>query len=182
MKTNEGDDTGPAPSHSPEARPGWLDTLDPERVVEVDVREELRAGREPFTQIMTARAGIAPGGTLCLRAIFEPAPLYRVLGSQGFLHHAECLADDDWRVWFHLPGDPVPPEPRVLDVREMEPPDPLVHTLEAIEALPPGGTLVQINRRVPTFLLPHLEERGFEWEIEETEPDLVRVHIQRKTE
>ena len=55
----------------------------------------------------------------------------------------------------------------------------VVRTLAALEELPPGGTLVQLNVRVPQFLLPRLEERGFTYEIREQAPDLVRVFIRR---
>ena len=51
----------------------------------------------------------------------------------------------------------------VLDVRGLEPPEPMQRTLEILETLPVGGTLMQINSRVPQFLLPLLEERGFEY-------------------
>lgn len=70
----------------------------------------------------------------------------------------------------------------VLDVRGLEPPEPLVLTLEALERLPPGGTLVQINVREPRFLLPELEARGFTWEVREQSKDLVRVFIRRSAE
>jgi uncharacterized protein (DUF2249 family) len=69
----------------------------------------------------------------------------------------------------------------ILDVRDLEPPEPMVRTLAALEELPPGGTLLQINVRVPQFLLPRLEERGFTYEIREQAPDLVRVFIRHGT-
>jgi uncharacterized protein (DUF2249 family) len=171
--------------------------LAPENVVEVDVREDLRAGREPFSRIMAALQDVPRGGALALRAIFEPVPLYAVLAKRGFTHCTEQLAADDWRVWFYPEGtrpragrladrqEPAPeadPAVVVLDVRDLEPPEPLVRTLAALEELPPGGTLVQINARVPRFLLPRLEERGFTYEIREQAPDLVRVFIRRGAE
>ncbi len=55
----------------------------------------------------------------------------------------------------------------------------MVRTLEALEALDAGGTLVQINERVPRFLLPKLEERGFTYEVRQQACDLVRVFIRR---
>src|SRR5690606_5823715 len=70
----------------------------------------------------------------------------------------------------------------VLDVRDLEPPEPMVRTLEALEHLPAGATLVQINVRVPRFLLPRLEERGFTYEVREQAPDLVRVFIRRSAD
>lgn len=78
------------------------------RIVDVDVRDELRAGREPFQRIMIGIGRIAPGEVLRLRAIFEPVPLYKILGRQGFSHVTERLAADDWRVWFYR-EDPAAP-------------------------------------------------------------------------
>jgi uncharacterized protein (DUF2249 family) len=40
-------------------------------------------------------------------------------------------------------------------------------TLAAIETLERGQRLLQINDRVPVFLLPLLDERGFRYAIEE---------------
>lgn len=179
-----------------------------DRIVDVDVREDLRNGEEPFRKIMAARERVPDDGALRLRAIFEPVPLYRVLGGQGLTHWTEQLAEDDWRVWFYpdpeSPADAPPPareagipEPAVapsqstsplevseddvviLDVRGMEPPQPLIATLEALEELPPNATLLQINVRVPRFLLPQLKERGWRWDIREQENGPVRVFIRR---
>lgn len=168
------------------------------RVTEVDVRPDLRAGREPFTPIMSAVEALPAGGVLLLRAIFEPAPLYRVLGGRGFDHWTERLADDDWRVWFYRrPAAPAEAggeaaascpacetkaageEVVLLDVRGLEPPEPMVRTLEALERLPEQACLVQINERVPRLLLPMLAERGFAWEIVGETPGPVRVFIRR---
>lgn len=178
-------------------RPAALDAIAPDKLVELDVREELRNGREPFSLIMAARQRLPQGGALAVRAIFEPVPLYKVMGKQGFEHYTERLGDEDWRVWFYPstqtaaaptadapvvagpPDEETDPGVVVLDVREMEPPEPMVLTLEALETLPPGGTLLQINVRVPRFLLPLLEERGFSYEIRQQAPDLVRVFIRR---
>jgi uncharacterized protein (DUF2249 family) len=177
-------------------RPPFLAGIPETSVVIADVRDELRAGREPFSIIMAARATVPAGGALCVRAIFEPAPLYRVLGKQGLAHWTESRAADDWIVWFYEEADAVPAvdagEPGtaaeddagaddvvVLDVRGLEPPEPMVRTLEALEQLPQGATLVQLNVRVPQFLLPKLEERGFTWEIREQDEDLVRLFIRR---
>ncbi|MHB1313548.1 MAG: DUF2249 domain-containing protein [Gemmatimonadaceae bacterium] len=155
-----------------EGAPLALQVVDAAQVIEADVREDLRAGREPFARIMTARGDVPLHGALMVRAIFEPAPLYKVMAKQGFAHHTERLADDDWRVWFY-------PDVLVLDVRDMEPPEPLAHTLAALETLAEGRTLVQVNVRVPQFLLPRLEERGFAFEIREVAPDRVHLFIRR---
>jgi hypothetical protein len=192
--------------------PGILAALPAARIKELDVREDLRNGREPFSRIMTARRELPPDGVLRLRAIFEPVPLYRVMEKQGLAHCTEQLAHDDWVVWFYAPGSLVaqngegvvgdavmthtPPvneaaastpaavtgrdraaEPVVLDVTGLEPPEPMVRTLEALSQLPPGGTLIQLNVRVPQMLLPQLDARGYSYTVHEEAADRVRVVI-----
>lgn len=72
----------PAPARAPEpaeaAPPGLLETP-PSLLVDLDVREDLRAGREPLRTILSAAESLPPGHVLRVRAIFEPAPLYAVL-------------------------------------------------------------------------------------------------------
>ena len=67
----------------------------------------------------------------------------------------------------------------ILDVRGLEPPEPMVRTLEALQRLPAGKTLLHVNVRVPRMLLPKLAERGFSYEMRERAPDLVLVFIRR---
>jgi uncharacterized protein (DUF2249 family) len=176
--------------------------LPEERITDLDVRPALRRGEEPFSHIMAAKAALPDGNVLRLRAIFEPVPLYHVLAKQGFAYWTEKLADDDWRVWFYRAdaapssGGAVPAAPAapaaveedagedviVLDVRGLEPPEPMVRTLAALEALPRGKTLLQINVRTPQFLLPRLAEQGFVYEVREQNEDLVRVFIRHAPE
>jgi hypothetical protein len=78
-----------------------------------------------------------------------------------------------------LAGDAAEAQTVWLDVRGLEPPEPLVRTLAALESLPADHQLVQINVRVPQLLLPLLAERGFACEVDETHVDQVRVRIWR---
>lgn len=71
--------------------------------VVLDVREDLRQGREPFHKIMAAAAALAPGQELVIISSFEPRPLYKVLGGQGFAYRAEENEDGAWRVTFYRP-------------------------------------------------------------------------------
>jgi len=71
-----------------------------DKIVTVDVREDIRAGREPFQKIMAAVQRLQPDETLLLINCFEPRPLYRVMAQNGFSHWAEQTADGDWKVYF----------------------------------------------------------------------------------
>lgn len=83
-----------------EAMPEALDGLDADRIDDLDVREQLRGGGEPFERIMEAAGSLEDGDVLRVRAIFEPRPLYAVMASRGFESWAERLGEEDWRVWF----------------------------------------------------------------------------------
>lgn len=73
-------------------------------VVELDVREDLRAGREPFSKIMKAVGALGDDAVLHLRAIFEPVPLFAALSERGLAYEVYAHAPDDWSVWFWKPG------------------------------------------------------------------------------
>jgi hypothetical protein len=178
------------PAFVPTPVPAALLATPPERLVDLDVREDLRSGIEPFARIMSTARTLPPDSVLRLRAIFEPAPLYGVFAKKGLAHFTEQLAADDWRVWF-FPGEGRLPSPKeaaapeegdviVLDARDLEPPEPMVQTLELLATMPRGKTLMQLNVRVPQFLLPKLDERGFVYEIREQSADLVRLFIRHK--
>jgi tRNA 2-thiouridine synthesizing protein A len=49
----------------------------------------------------------------------------------------------------------------VLDNRGLEPPQPMMRILEALEELPDNATLLAINEREPLFLYPELAARGY---------------------
>lgn len=201
-------------------------------VVEIDVREDLRSGNEPFSKIMAAVGALNAGEVLRLRATFEPVPLFAVLSKRGFVHESLEHAGDDWSVWFWRPAPgsaeevassaskATEPERSArpgaaseaaaattqaatagapdadgaaaaasngderivyLDVREFGPPEPLLRTLAALEKLPDGHELIQINARVPQFLIPMLAERGYACEVDESHADRVLVRIWRAT-
>ena len=190
----------PRSSDRPVRRPASL------REVELDVREDMRAGREPFSRIMAAVATLDADEILRLRTIFEPVPLFEILAKRDFSHESERRSADDWFVWFwhgselrdvarldipaRADADGESPasasdgefaeKPTVwLDVRGLEPPEPLVRTLGALERLPHGHQLVHINARVPQLLLPMLVERGFACVVDDSQSDRVLVRIWR---
>ncbi len=71
--------------------------------VRLDVREDLRQGKEPFGKIMAAVSALADGERLELVAPFEPVPLYKVLERQGFQHETVQVNTDCWQITFYKP-------------------------------------------------------------------------------
>jgi len=168
--------------------------------VTLDVRDDLRRGREPMAKILAAARELQPGQKLRLRATFEPIPLFRVLGSMGFAHDARRIAEDDWEVIFRpcdtaaarpnptrepAPGDAGagadgawPPASRTLDNRGLLPPEPMMRVLEALEGLDAGAVLEVLNDREPAFLYPELSQRGIEVRSQPLEKG-VQLHLRR---
>ncbi|MGE0600514.1 MAG: DUF2249 domain-containing protein [Dehalococcoidia bacterium] len=75
--------------------------------VTLDVREDVRAGREPFRRIMDAVNALKTGQSLTIINDFEPTPLYLVLGERGFNHETGRTPDGAWRVTFTPNADGV---------------------------------------------------------------------------
>ena len=61
-------------------------------IITLDVREDLREGREPFGRIMEAVARLREGERLRVLAPFEPRPLMNVLARQGFTAAVQPIA------------------------------------------------------------------------------------------
>ena len=165
-----------------------LETLE----VHLDVRDDIRRGQEPFARIMSTVKQLTPSQVLVLRTPFEPVPLYAVLGKKGYAHRTERRAADDWCVSFYRAGVPersgqvAPPisgqavRSLVVDVRGLEPPEPMVRILHAVERLKAGETIEVLHERRPLFLYPQLDERGFKHETDEPEAGVVRIRIRRR--
>ena len=160
----------------------------------LDVRPTLRAGGEPFAEIMKAVSSLAPGQGMKLFATFRPVPLFSVMAKNGFEYSERELSDGDWEIVFtqladsssvkELPTNAPATPPRrareagqnaapgeddatewptantVLDNRGLQPPEPMVRTLETLEGLTVGDVLEIWNDRDPQFLYPELQSRG----------------------
>lgn len=67
-----------------------------------------------------------------------------------------------------------------LDNRGLEPPQPMVRVLDALEGLADDDVLVVRNDRRPLFLFPELEERGYAYETEPLEEGGFLITIRRR--
>ncbi|HEX5505841.1 MAG TPA: DUF2249 domain-containing protein, partial [Thermomicrobiales bacterium] len=190
-----GDPAGGGPPGAP-ADPAALDSAPV--AAELDVRPYHERGEEPFSAIVAAARRVPPGQALLLRNTFEPLPLYDALGRLGFVAASRRLGPDDWETRFlntgRPPRAPAPPPAAppptaagwaapdatvTIDVSELVPPEPLVKILEALEALPPGATLLVHHVRRPLHLYPRLDALGCRHETREPAPGRVEVLIHK---
>jgi len=154
------------------------------KVVRLDVREDLRRGREPFSKIMMTVAQLKADESLLLIAPFEPVPLFALLAGQGFSHSAKPVSDDHWEVLFSRASADVASAAETcvveVDARGLEPPAPMVKILEALTTLPAGAEMRAHTDRRPMHLYPALAERGFDCESEEQSDRSFITHIRRR--
>ena len=173
-------------------RPSWVDTAPVVR--DLDVREMLAHGQEPFRLITGTAREVRRGEAMALVTGFEPLPLYDALAKLGFSHWAESMGEGDWRVLFHRDRDAgsvasmpstgvdwnAPATSEVtIDVRELVPPEPMIRVLQALEELPDGGRLLVHHVRRPMHLYDRLDEMGYAHDTREPGPDRVEVLIQK---
>ncbi len=191
--------TTTAPAHArAAARPPFLEEFQGDRLMTVDVREDIRRSQEPFVKIMAAVKALRPGQALLLRNVFEPVPLYQVLGKKGLDHWTECRGPEDWCIYFFPAPTASGGEPRAalaeapqgmdkgarheevcVDARGLEPPQPMQRILEALASLPDGATLRARTDRRPMLLYPKMDERGYQYETREADGDGYETRIWR---
>jgi hypothetical protein len=71
------------------------------KIIELDVREDLKNKIEPFQKIMDAVKELKnTKDVFILHAPFKPAPLFTVLKAKGFSYEVEELEKKHWKVTF----------------------------------------------------------------------------------
>lgn len=192
------DEAAESTSRAPEPAPSWVAILDLAAATRLDVRPMFERGEAPLGDIMRAAAAIAEGGTLIVEAPFDPAPLHRALARKGFVSHAEPVAPDHWRVYFHRTAaaetaDAQPEDETAeheawresdgvhIDVRGLEPPQPMMAILKLLEDPETGDVVIVHHEREPLFLYPELAERGWDHAIIPAAEGEVRLRLTRQT-
>lgn len=142
------------------------------RARELDVRPVLAKGGDPFQLILETARGLGDGEALHLVVGFEPTPLYAVMRSMGRAAHTE-RSGEAFHVWFFREAGAAPERaaasterapllaPVQLDVRGLEPPQPMITILEKLVELGPGAQLLVRHHREPVLLYEKLALRGY---------------------
>jgi len=174
-------------------------------IVELDVRPMLKQKIEPFQAIMEAVKKLDVDDMFVLHATFKPTPLFGVLKIRGFAGKAEKLDKDHWvstfvnkknKHWLDTDIERTEAhdqqqtdsidfvaqpqrEPKIteLDNRGLEPPNPMIRTLTALEKSQPGDIVAIHNDRVPMFLIEELHSLGYPYTVEEQADGSAKVRI-----
>lgn len=83
----------------------WGDYMENQKLIELDVREDLEQKIEPFDKIMGAVQQLKDGEALVLHTPFNPAPLHKVMERKGFDHIVEQIEEKHWKTTFSKKED-----------------------------------------------------------------------------
>ncbi len=176
-----------------------INKIDPATIVELDVRDEIAGGSDPFATIMGAVKELPEGKTLKLINVFEPIPMINKLNKKGYESFVDSSQDGMIITYFHKKQEmDLEEETRFaskdtfdkvkafygekiveIDVRGLEMPEPMVQTLANAEGLKEGYALYVNHKKVPQYLIPELEERGMKFLVYEIEEGNVKLLIFR---
>ena len=154
------------------------------KIIELDVRDILSQGIDPFKDIMQAIKTLGQNEALRVINTFEPIPLIKILEEKGFnsqvtrkgqdvvetlfvkKNQRDLSPEKDHTVFenkeeFDLQLKKIGDKIKLIDVRDLEMPLPMVTILEALETLPQGYALFVHHKRIPQFLLKELENRSY---------------------
>lgn len=157
-------------------KPELLKKINPEKILQLDVRPIIDSGRDPFLEIMSAIKSLKEDEVFHLINSFEPIPLYTVLEKKGYDHWME-KTDETFNVFFfrnkekNAEKEKTISEDKItdkdfenvieLDVRGLAPPEPMMMILENIWRVDEKTVMVVHHHREPMMLYPKLEERGY---------------------
>jgi hypothetical protein len=104
----------------------------------------------------------------------EPGALAAALVERGFGVEVGERERGVWPLEVRAPA-----APRVVDLRDLEAPEPLQRILQEASGLPPAASLLARVPRFPRMLLPQLEGRGLSWEVYEERDGTALVCVRR---
>jgi uncharacterized protein (DUF2249 family) len=178
--------------------PSYLQQINADQIISLDVRAMLSQGNDPLQLIQKTVKQLQQGQVLKIINTFEPTPLIKLLGKQGFETYVDVLNKDVIETYFYKQTNEANPqleakaidgddwdvlmnrfENRVqqVDVRHLEMPQPMTTILEALETLPVDHALYVHHKRVPVFLLTELKDRQFNFRIKEADTGEVYLLI-----
>jgi uncharacterized protein (DUF2249 family) len=172
-----------------EETPGLPPAFRDKHITVLDVRPLIEKGTDPLKIILKEVKKINNASILKVINSFVPSPLIEVLKSRGYDFYCSKKSEKEIETYFFIKQQKQVQEIEIsskkdqddwfdwimffkakmteLDVRGLIMPEPMHRILGALEELKPAHALFVYHERVPVFLLPELEQRGFNFRIHE---------------
>ncbi|MBU0696486.1 MAG: DUF2249 domain-containing protein [Bacteroidetes bacterium] len=183
--------------------PGSSHSIKPEKIIELDVRPVLQNNQDPLKIILKAIKELNSDEGLKITNTFTPTPLINLLHKKGFKYQIENLETDlvittffksdtsnleelnlpeqvqkDEEIEFDKKKQTFTKDKIIcLDVRQLEMPLPMVNILRQLENTNLNEAIFVQHRKVPVFLLPELQAKGFQYLIKQLSENEVEILI-----
>ncbi len=176
----------------------FINNLNPDKIILLDVRPIINTGKDPFLEIMSKVKALKEDDIFLLINSFEPIPLYSVMGKKGF-DYKIIKEEEVYKIYFFKNNAPasntgektengltsaqIPHDYEniiEIDVRELTPPEPMVKILETLAKVDDKTVLVVHHHREPLMLYPKLEERGYKAISNKIKDNYFKVIIMKK--
>ncbi len=169
-----------------------------ENIVELDVRPILAGGVDPFEAIMAELKKMDDSQTLLIINTFEPIPLLNILKKKGYDYQTErpenglvhtylekfdgeakheSAEKEQIEMTFEQAEQKFAGKLTEIDVRDLEMPMPMVTILEEIEKIGDGHALYVHHKKLPQYLIPEMEDRGYKWVSNEIDDANIKLII-----
>ncbi len=178
----------------------FLQSIENKKIIELDVRPIIQSGKDPFLDIMNKVKMLKDDEVLLLINSFEPIPLYAVMEKKKY-QHVTFKKPSEYYVYFIKKDNESSENSNQLinnnnvihpsqvseniieiDVRELEPPEPMLKILETLPQLDDNSVLVVHHHRDPLMLYEKLEERGYQAEALKIQENYFKVIVTKKKE
>jgi len=177
-------------------------TMKKDKVVTLDVRPILDTGTDPYHAIMDTLKTMNNDESLLIINTFEPVPLLNKLKSKGYTYEVERPDEKTVHTFltktedfeeetkeevelgenptFEQMEEKYKGKMHEIDVRDLEMPLPMVTILQEIEKIEEDEVLYVHHKRLPQYLLPELETRGWVYVNKEVDNDNMKFIIYKK--
>jgi len=167
--------------------------------VELDVRPSLASGVDPFNLIMDKLEEIEDNQALLIINTFEPIPLLNILKGKGYNYETTRPSDGvvhtrlfkaeinttevekpsvDKKNWSFADAEAAFKDKlKEVDVRHLEMPLPMVTILEEVEKIDHNHALYVHHKKLPQYLIPELENRGYTFLSNEIDDQNIKLII-----
>ncbi|NOR88522.1 MAG: DUF2249 domain-containing protein [Bacteroidales bacterium] len=169
------------------------------KIVELDVRPSLASGVDPFNLIMGKLKELNDSQQLLIINTFEPIPLLNILKDKGYQYETTRPSDGIVHTRLYKLESFEPKEAKEsvnkkdwsfedalkaydgkmteVDVRHLEMPLPMVTILEEVEKIGEAEALYVHHKKLPQYLIPELENRGFTFVTNEIDEQNIKLII-----
>ena len=142
----------------------------------LDLRQTDDDAETGMQQLLAALEKMPDNGILKLTAPYRPVDLIELLQNRGYRVNVRQWRNSDWDVEVLASRTP-----DIIDLREMEAPEPMQRILTICTAMGKDDSYLARLPHVPSMLFPHLLALGLAWCVHEEQDHSALLMVRRES-